>query len=101
MTKIILEKLFFSKSDKYEELFYFTAYATNRLGIELKIAGLSTPELNQVNFLWQRQYDVDIASTYTVPTYIDPAFIVNIDNVDVDSVDIDDVEIYRVDAVST
>ena len=52
MTKIILEKLIFSKSDKYEGLFYFTAYATNILGIELKIAGLSTPELNQVNLKW-------------------------------------------------
>ena len=61
MTKIILEKLIFSQSDKYEELFYFTAYATNKLGIELKIAGLSTPELNQVNF--SGNDNVDIMST--------------------------------------
>ena len=48
MSEIILNKLIFSKSDKYPELFYFTAYACNNDESEIKIQGLSTPELNEV-----------------------------------------------------
>ena len=48
MTEIIVDKIVFLKSKKYFELFYFTAYARKLDGIEIKIQGLSTPELNEV-----------------------------------------------------
>ena len=48
METIILQKVVFSKSENYEELFFFTAYPYNSRLIEFKIQGLSTPELNQV-----------------------------------------------------
>ena len=59
METIILQKVVFSKSENYEELFFFTAYAYNSKQIEFKIQGLSTPELNQVN-----------SYTYYFTTYI-------------------------------
>ena len=48
MTEIIVDKIVFSKSNKYSELFYYTAYARKLDDIEIKIQGLSTPELNEV-----------------------------------------------------
>ena len=60
METIILQKVVFSKSENYEELFFFTAYAYNSNQIEFKIQGLSTPELNQVNFLHILLYNLYI-----------------------------------------
>ena len=48
MTELLLDKLIFAKSKKYEEPFFFTAYAFDVDGKDITIQGLSTPELNQV-----------------------------------------------------
>lgn len=48
MIELVLEKLIFTKSDSYDELFHFTAFAFDQRGKEYKIQGISTPELNQV-----------------------------------------------------
>ena len=48
MEEIILQKIVFSKSENYHELFFFTAFALKSDGTEMKIQGLSTPELNKV-----------------------------------------------------
>ena len=61
--EIVLEKLYFSQSNQYEELFFFTAYAFNQDKKEFKIQGLSTPELNKVNDLKQVSFKFDINLT--------------------------------------
>ena len=48
MTEIILKKILFVKSEKYEKLWFFTAYADGKDSKELKLQGLSTPELAKV-----------------------------------------------------
>ena len=48
MHELVLEKIIFVKADQYEELFFFTAYAFEADGNEVKVQGLSTPELNEV-----------------------------------------------------
>ena len=48
IVELVLEKIYFSQSDQYEELFFFTAYAFDKNKKEYKIQGLSTPELNKV-----------------------------------------------------
>ena len=46
--EVILDKIVFSNSEKYDKLFFFTAFAKNSNGQEIRLQGLSTPELNKV-----------------------------------------------------
>ena len=48
MTEIILDKIVFTIAEKYNELFFFTAFGRDQSGCDLNIQGLSTPELNEV-----------------------------------------------------
>ena len=50
MTKIVLKKIIFVKSDKYKELWFYTAFAFDTAFKEIKLQGLSTPELNKVGY---------------------------------------------------
>ena len=54
--EVILDKIVFSNSEKYDKLFFFTAFAKNSNGQEIRLQGLSTPELNKV-LLMSRVYD--------------------------------------------
>ena len=49
MTEIILDKIVLTQAEKYSELFFFTAFARDPSGCVIKVQGLSTPELNEVN----------------------------------------------------
>ena len=51
MILLSLKKVVFVKSKKYEELWFFTAFAIDTHSKEIKIQGLATPELAQVFFL--------------------------------------------------
>lgn len=49
MTELVLEKLIFARSEAYDELFFFIAFAYDQHKTEYKIQGLATPELNMVS----------------------------------------------------
>ena len=51
MIELVLEKLIFARSESYEELYFFIAFAYDNQKTEYKIQGLSTPELNMVSLL--------------------------------------------------
>ena len=49
MTELVLEKLIFARSEAYDELFFFIAFAYDQHKTEYKIQGIATPELNMVS----------------------------------------------------
>ena len=48
MTNFILKKIIFVTSDKYDKLWFYTAFALDQNSNETKLQGLSTPELAKV-----------------------------------------------------